>query len=96
MTSTLYIKETATCKEKLPLREEVLPFFMEGILSKPKIVKEKPKVCSECGYKGPESNCPDCGAEMLVPESLESQPTIASNDNLTIREALEEEQGVKL
>ncbi|MDP2873977.1 MAG: hypothetical protein Q8N84_01660 [bacterium] len=69
---------------------------MEEILSKPKIVKEKPKVCSECGYKGPESNCPECGAEMMIPESLESQPMISSNDNLTIREALEEEQGVKL
>lgn len=69
---------------------------MEEISPKPKVVKEKPRVCSECGYKGPESNCPDCGADMISPEVLEGQATINTNDNLSIKEALEAEQGVSL
>jgi len=59
--------------------------------------KEVKKVCPECGHSGPENNCPDCGDMMVDPESIdEEQDELNTNDNVSIQEALEEEQGVEL
>jgi|GEM_PF-6696305 len=61
-----------------------------------KPTKQK-RVCPECGYSGEESNCPDCGAPMVNPEELpEDQEDLNTNDHLSLKEALEAEQGVKL